>query len=342
MRASIKDVAAQANVSRGTVSHVLNGRTDARISLETQARVRQAAKDLNYTPNQMAVSLFRRRTRLIGMITTGIGNPFFTELIGASETAIAEAGYQRLIDASVPYVATARPEILSVWPVDGILMHAAVGRVSEGILGGRVAHVPVVYLDSPADAHRDTVQFDLRPGVTAAAKHLLARGHTRIGIISPYEQFDLFTKQRYQPLYAACQGLHVSFQYFKLGENSQPSAVQTGLQIAALKPSERPTALFCHDDYLAIGVYHGLRRAGLCPPEDMALVGQGGIEAGECLDRPLSTIQCPVDTLCRIAVAMLRERIERTGREGTGREGPGDAPPRHVTVPTVFVSRATT
>jgi LacI family transcriptional regulator len=253
-------------------------------------------------------------------------------LIGASETAIAEAGYRRLVDASVPYVAQARPEILSVWPVDGILMHAAIGRISEGILGARVAHIPVVYLDSPADAHRDTVQFDLKPGMTAAAEHLLAHGHTRIGIVSPYDQFDLHTKQRNQPLYAACRGLRDPFLHFKVEENSQRSAVQTGLRIAALPPPERPTALFCHDDYLAIGVYHGLLRAGLCIPNDIALVGEGGIEAGECLDRPLSTIQCPVDELCRIAVSMLHERIE----------GIIQGSPRHVLVPTNFLPRATT
>jgi len=173
MHVSIKHVALLANVSRGTVSSVLNGRTNVRISPETKERVRQAANELGYIPNLMARSLFKNRTHLIGMLTSGIGNPFFAELIGACEVAIADAGYGRLVDASFPYVAKARPEIISVWPVDGILMHAAIGRISEGIIGTRVDHVPVVYLDSPADAYRDTVQFDLGPGLKAAAEHLI-------------------------------------------------------------------------------------------------------------------------------------------------------------------------
>jgi DNA-binding LacI/PurR family transcriptional regulator len=332
MRVSIKDVAMRANVSRGTVSHVLNSRSDARISTETQERVRRAAIDLGYIPNEMARSLFRTRTRLIGMLTSGIGNPFFTQLIGASETAIAAAGYRRLVDASVPYVANARPEILSVWPVDGILMHGAIGRVSEGILGPRVGHVPVVYLDSPADSERDTVQFDLRPGMKAAAESLLKLGHTIVGIVSPYDQFDLITKQRNRPLYEACNGHKVKFVYHKLDEETQRDAVRVGVNIAHMSSASRPTVLFCISDYIAIGVYHGLLREGVRIPEDIAIVGEGGIEAGECLDRPLSTIKYPVDDLCRIGVTMLQERIE----------GTVDCPPRHVMVPTTYIPGRTT
>ncbi|BDI31118.1 LacI family transcriptional regulator [Capsulimonas corticalis] len=332
MRISIKDVALRANVSRGTVSHVLNGNVEARIAPETQERVRKAATELGYIPNQMAKSLFRGKTQLIGVLMTGIENPFFTELLGASETAIAEAGYRRLVDASIPYIAKARPEILSVWPVDGILMHAAIGRVSEGVLGAPVSHVPVVYLDSPVDAHRDTVQFDLRPGMAAAADHLLSRGHRLIGIVSPYDPFDLFMKQRHQALNAAAQELGARIVSLKLDENSRRGALNLGLRIAAMPSSERPTALLCHNDHLAIGVYHGVRRAGLRVPEEIAIVGVDGIEEADCLDKPLSTIKTPVEELCRIAVTMLRERIE----------GAVDCPPRHRTVASVFQPKGTT
>ena len=332
MRISIKDVAIRANVSRGTVSHVLNGNVEARIAPETQERVRKAASELGYIPNQMAKSLFRGKTQLIGVLLTGIENPFFTELLGASETAIAEGGYRRLVDASIPYIAKARPEILSVWPVDGILMHAAIGRVSEGILGGPVSHVPVVYLDSTADAHRDTVQFDLRPAMAAAAEHLLERGHLQIGVITPYDPFDLFVKQRHQSLYSAAHDRGAVVVSLKLDDNSRRGALNLGMQIASMAPSERPTALICHNDHIAIGVYHGVRRAGLRVPEDIAIVGVDGIEEGDCLDKALTTIKNPVDELCRIAVTMLRERIE----------GVIDCPPRHVTVPSVFLPKDTT
>lgn len=332
MPISIKDVALHANVSRGTVSHVLNGNPNARISPETQERVRKAAQELGYVPNQMAKSLFRGKTQLIGVVITGIENPFFTALVGAGETAIAAAGYRRLVDASIPYTALARPEILSVWPVDGILMHAAIGRVSEGILGAPVSHVPVVYLDSPADAHRDTVQFDLRSAMAEAAEHILARGHERIGIVSPYDPFDLFVKQRYQSLYAAVRGPRARIVHLKLEDNSRRGALNLGLQIAAMPASERPTALFCHNDHLAIGLYHGLLRAGLSVPGDIAIVGVDGIDEADCLDRPLSTIVNPVDELCKVAVAMLLERIE----DGV------DCAPRHVAVTSVFVPKGTT
>ena len=332
MRVSIKDVALHANVSRGTVSHVLNGNTQARIGPETQERVRRAAMELGYVPNQMAKSLFRGKTQLIGLLITGIQNPFFTELIGASESAIAEAGYRRLVDASIPYTALARPEILSVWPVDGILMHAAIGRVSEGILGVPVSHVPVVYLDSPADANRDTVQFDLRDAMAAATAHVLESGRRRIGIITPYDPFDLFVKQRYQALYGAASGAGARIAHFKLMDSSRRGALELGLRIAALPATERPDALFCHNDHLAIGIYHGLLRAGLRVPNDVAIVGVDGIEEADLLDIPLSTIKNPVDELCAIGVRMLRERIEEEE----------DGPARHIPVASVFVPKGTT
>ena len=332
MRISIKDVALRANVSRGTVSHVLNGNTEARIAPETQERVRRAASELGYIPNQMAKSLFRGKTQLIGVLMTGMENPFFTELLGASETAISEAGYRRLVDASIPYTAKARPEILSVWPVDGILMHAAIGRVSEGILGAPVSHVPVVYLDSPADANRDTVQFDLKPAMTAAAEHLLSGGHKRIGVVSPYDPFDLFVKQRHQSLYAAAAEKGARVISLKLENDSRRGALNLGLTIAAMTPRDRPTALICHNDHIAIGIYHGILRAGLRVPEDIAIIGVDGIEEGDCLDKPLSTIKNPVEDLCRIAVAMLCERIE----------GAVECAPRHMTVPSVFLPKGTT
>ena len=332
MPVSIRDVAERANVSRGTVSHVLNGRTAARIAPETQERVRQAARDLGYVPNQMAKSLFRGKTHLIGVVATGILNPFYAELTGASETAIAEAGYRRLVDASAPYVAKARPEILSVWPVDGILMHGAIGRAAEGILGARVVHVPVVYLDSPADSQHDTVQFDLAPAITDAAAQMLAKGHTRFGIVSPYDQFDLLVKQRYQPLYNACHTINTRPHHFKLKDDSRRAAFQLGIDIAEIPSTTRPTILFCHSDHLAIGVYNGLVRSGLRVPEDISVIGVDGITETDCMDRLLSTIRHPVDELCKLAVDMLRERIDAKVTSG----------PRHVTVPSVFLARETT
>ena len=211
-------------------------------------------------------------------------------------------------------------------------MHTAIGRVSEGILGGRVSHVPVVYLDSPADAHRDTVQFDLKPGMAAAVEHVLAKGHVRVGIVTPYEPFDLFVKQRHQPLYKAVLDLGTRIVYFKLEDSSRRGAFNLGQRIAAMPARERPTALFCHNDHFAIGVYHGLRSAGLRVPEDVSIVGVDGIDEADCLDLPISTIVSPVNELCKIAVTMLRERIEESV----------DCAPRHVTVTSVFVPKKTT
>ena len=84
---------------------------------------------------------------------------------------------------------------------------------------------------------------------------------------------------------------------------------QAGLVIGALPPSERPEVLICHNDVLACGIYHGLKRSGLRIPEDIAITGFDGTEEGQCLDRPLTTVLTPADELCQNACEILLKRM---------------------------------
>jgi LacI family transcriptional regulator len=170
------------------------------------------------------------------------------------------------------------------------------------------------------------------PAIAAATDFVLRKGHKRIGIVTPYDPFNFFVKQRYQALYAASLASAIKISHFKLEENSRRCALKLGLEIAAMPAHERPTVLFLHNDHLAIGVYHGVRRAGLSVPKDISIIGVDGIEEADCLDLPLSTIQSPVDELCRTAVSMLVERIEERV----------DCAPRHVTVESKLVLKGTT
>lgn len=82
----------------------------------------------------------------------------------------------------------------------------------------------------------------------------------------------------------------------------------------AKRSGQLPEVVFCHNDVIAIGLYHGLRRTGVRVPEDVAIVGFDGIEEGQVLDKPLSTVRIPVDELCQSAVTFLIERLREPAR----------------------------
>ena len=101
LRVSLVDVAARAGVSAGTVSHVLNGNAAARIAPATQERIRQAAEEMGYRPNIFARSLLGKKTMTLGLMITGLENPFFVGIAKAMERAMGEAGYQMLLYSTI-------------------------------------------------------------------------------------------------------------------------------------------------------------------------------------------------------------------------------------------------
>src|SRR4051794_12513669 len=97
---SIRDVAAKAGVSLGTVSKVMNNSDHAQIALETRRRVQHAAQELGYRPNPLARGLGRQRMDTIGLMLSDLRNPFFQEVLEVSEKMVLDAGYQVLLDAN--------------------------------------------------------------------------------------------------------------------------------------------------------------------------------------------------------------------------------------------------
>src|SRR4051812_10796001 len=118
MAISIEDVAKRAGVAQSTVSHVLNGNTHARIAPATQERVKQAAADLGYRPNRLARSLGRRRTDTLGLMISGLQNPFYVQLMESIERVAADANYQVLLDAPPAHAGwNRRNSKLPGWPI---------------------------------------------------------------------------------------------------------------------------------------------------------------------------------------------------------------------------------
>ncbi len=333
MAVSIRDIAHQAGVSTSTVSKVLNGSTEP-IRAQTQERVRRIATELGYHPNRLAQSVARRKTHTIGLMISGLQNPFFVSLLETAESQLLVSGNQILLDAA-PSVAGSysQPSRLNGWPVDGVLMWAFAEQSLSMYLGAQARDIPVVYLGNRRDDDSDWVAFDHYGGGRLAAEHLVTRGYRRIAYLGAFGSGSL-RGPRYQAYADVCAEAGLPIEIFELEDVAETceTGLAGGLRLAVLPPEKRPEAVLCVNDVLALGVYHGLRRAGLRVPEDVAVVGFDGIKEGQCEDIPLTTVYASPEKLCREALEILVRRIA----------GDRQGPPCQITVPTEFMRGGTT
>jgi LacI family transcriptional regulator len=333
MAVSIRDIAQRAGVSTSTVSKVLNGSREP-IRLQTQDRIRRAVLELGYRPNRLAQSIARRKSGTIGLMISGLQNPFFVSLLETAESLLMTSGYQILLDAAPSVEGSyAQHSRLNGWPVDGVLMWAFPEQSLQMYIGAQAADIPVVYLGNPrADAS------DHYGGGRLAVEHLLERGYRRIAYLGASQSGSLHGP-RYQAYADACRKAGLTPETIELEHRAETceTGLAGGLRLAALPPEQRPEAVVCVNDVLAIGVYHGLRRGGMRVPEDCAVVGFDGIKEGQCEDIPLTTVHSSVEKLCREAMAILKQRMEGD-QEGVDQK----AVALQITIPTEFMQGGTT
>ncbi len=342
MAVSLREVAARAGVARGTVSCVLNNRAaEVRISTDTQARIRRIAEEMGYRPNRLAQGLGKGRTNVIGLMIPGLRNPFFLSLMEMAEEQAFGAGYDVLTDSAFQMRASYRSQSrLAGWPIDGVLIWVRPNQSLASYLGTWTADVPVVYLGYQRDDGADYVAIDRDGGVRQVMQHLRERGYRRIAYLYPWRDLQP-VDARYVVYEAVCREAGQTPEQLHL-ETLEPqdrlslitqaglreAGLKTGLSLAARPAGERPDAVICHNDLVAVGVFHGLRRGGLRIPQDMAVVGFDGIEEGQYLDKPLTTVVSPGRQLIADALDVLALRLQPSGAT--------DAPSRQILLPSVL------
>lgn len=317
MAVSIRDVAIHAGVSSCTVSKVLND-VPSRIPAPTRERVRRSAAELGYQPNRFARCLGRRRTETIGLMISGLQNPFFVGIAEAAEHALLAAGYQVMLDAAPSHLGSFGGHAkLRGWPVDGVLIWARPDQSVTDYLSAAAQEIPVVYLGYPRTDGADTVYFDLWGGGYQVGEHLAECGCSTALYVSPHSAAE----ERFLGFESACRAHGIAIASLSPPDTGETRAggYAVGEEIAARPPGERPRAVVCHNDVIAVGLYRALRRAGLRVPEDIAVVGFDGIDEGLYLERPLTTVQIPAEALCSAAADLLLRRL----RGGSDTPPPG-------------------
>ncbi len=306
--ATMKDVAALADVSITTVSHVIN---ETRfVSDELRTRVLEAMEELRYRPNMLARSLRLGETRTIGLIVPDNANPFFAQVARVVEDAGFDAGYSVILCNCDGKVEKERAYVgvLSAKQVDGIIFMATGGEVEIVDLLREIG-IPLVMADRRLDnADVDIVLVDNFRGGYEATKYLVSLGHRRIGCITgPSDATP--SAERVQGYRRGLEeaGIPVDESLIVRGDFQYRGGEEGIERLLALE--EAPTAVFACNDLMAMGVMTALRKSGLRVPGDVSVIGFDDIPEACVTVPPLATVAQPIDQIGRVATEMLLERI---------------------------------
>jgi LacI family transcriptional regulator len=330
-RATIKDVAERSGTSITTVSHVLNEVPGKRVSAETRQRVRRAAQDLGYRPNQLAKGLRTQRSQTIGFISDHVlTTPFASRMIAGVQHAAAEAGSLVLLVNSEgdPELGDAQVDALLERQVDGIVYATVYHKLITPPAGLRQA--PAVLLDARSTSGTiSSVVPDEQAGARAATEELLAAGHRRIGFVNNEEDIpaQLLRLAGYQDALAAYD---VAIEP-SLEVREYPAAYggYAGA-LRLLQSDDRPTALFCATDWMAMGAYQACQDLELRIPDDVSIVGFDDHELVAGSLRPgLTTMALPHYGMGHWAVLALLRQIDN-----------GDSTVQHAVLACPIVRRA--
>jgi len=313
---SMKDVAALAGVSLGTVSNVLN--SPDIVAEPTRRRVELAIAKLGWIPNEPARQLRAGRSRAIGMVVMDIANPFYTDLVLGAENCVQERGYSVQVGNSSQEADRESTQLLVLMQqrVRGVLL-APIWGIDERVRQLKLRGIPVVLLDRAGnESDFCSVSVDDVEGGRLAVQHLLDQGHTAIAVIGGPETLQQVADRRLGAELARSRHNGLA----RLLVKSTPhldvaSGVTAAEEIVTMPEAERPTAVFATNDLLAIGLLQGFVTAGMQVPKEMAIIGYDDIAFAAAAAVPLSSIRQPRLAIGCRAAELLFDEIEANERE---------------------------
>ncbi|GGV42263.1 LacI family transcriptional regulator [Streptomyces longisporoflavus] len=306
----IKDVAKHAGVSVGTVSNVIN-RPDV-VSEETRHRVRSVIERLGYVRSESARQLRAGQSRIMALLVLDMGNPFFVDVARGAERAARDAGL-RVMMCNSGQSASEEAEYLALFAeqrVRGVLLTPA-DATGRNIEAFRRHAIPFVLVDRVAEGATEcSVSVDDVLGGALAVRHLVDTGHRSIAYVSGPPGLNQVKDRRQGALQALAEaGLPASALRELPTERLDVAAGRdAGARVLGL--AERPTAVFCANDLLALGVLQAMYAAGVSVPEDIAIVGYDDIEFAAAAVVPLTSVRQPAIKMGAMAAELLLEETE--------------------------------
>ena len=300
----VSDIARMAGVSSATVSRVING--TAKVSGEKARRVEKAIRETGFRPNEIARSLYKKSSRLIGYIVPSILNVFLNEIGRAVEDEAFQNGYKMILCNSDenPEKEAAYIKMLTGMNADGIIITANNEHLDEEIRG---CTVPIVALDKTVGTrYMATVQSDNYTGGRIAARHLIECGCKKIVLMRGPQQYSS-SQQRFLGYVDICnecgiQPLFVNSQY------DYDEGIRSSRELLERYPDA--DGILASSDMVAFALYKVLSERGRRIPDDVMIVGYDNVGLSRLMIPELTTVAQPMEKIGRLCTRLIIEHTE--------------------------------
>lgn len=311
-RVSLKDIASKVGVSTALVSYVLNGlEKEKRVGPEIVKKIKEAAKELNYKPNQIARSLRKGSTNTIGLIVADIANPFFGQLARIVEDEAGKFNYTVIIGSSDENSTKSASLIDTLLDrqVDGFIIVPSEG-CDEEIKTLVQREVPVVLIDRfLPEVSTNYIVLDNFKATYEAVNHFITKGYKRIAMIA-YKSSLIHMQERIRGYKEAMKDnqLQDAIQIKELLYDRVKEDMDKGVG-ELLNGNINPDALLFATNALSIAGLYAIKKYNLKVPEDVAIIGFDGNEAFDFYYPPITYIEQPIEEMGKESVRVLLEQI---------------------------------
>lgn len=299
---SIREVAELSGVSPATVSRVMNG--TARVEEEKKQKVLQVVKETGFIPNQVARALYKKSSKLIGVVSPNIENPFFNEMASAIEAEAYRNGYRMMLcntdNNTEKEIENIR--MLSRMNADGLVLMTNNEEVREEIEN---CPMPVVVLDRQINTRKKIsyIQSDHFEGGKIAAEHLVSCGCSHIVHMRGPQRLSS-ARQRYKGYAETCKKYGMKEQIIECDYHFQDGVIMAEQM---LKQFPKVDGIIACNDMVAISVYKVLKKEGYLIPEEVQIVGFDNIQLSHFVTPELTTVAQPIQQMGFEAVRVMIE-----------------------------------
>lgn len=313
---TMKEIAKRLNISIATVSRALNNKSD--VGEKTRKAILDIARKLDYTPNEMAASLRRRKSNVIGVVLPRIEHYFFSTILKGIVSSAQKDNFAVLLSESghIPQKEMELIGRLIGMNVSGIILSPCRNEIDiSHIKSMKKNNIPIVLIDrTPKNYQGHFVKLNDFHGAEIAVKHLIQQGYKKIAHIRGHENSST-AEDRYQ---GYCHALKLSNMEYN------PALVRTcefvnkaeGYYFTKelLLSDDKPDAIFTVTDEVAMGVYKALRELGLNIPVDVGVMGYSNSLVSNFTCPRLSTIDQPGIRMGETAYEFLRSALDDTDK----------------------------
>lgn len=299
--ATIKDVAREAGLTVGTVSRVLNNR--GYISSETRDKVYEVMRRLNYQPNELARSLYKKVNNTIGVIVPRLVHPYFAWLVNELLSEASRAHYKVLLYKSEAdtrleheYIDMCRAN-----QVAGIVLCSP--SVDAGEL--RELHVPIITIERNGESATGGIICDNYRGGVLAAQHLIERGCRNLIHFSGIVNETMPADRRAEGFAGVCRESGIPYRIIPCVREDYEAMDYSGFLEKTLEANAEADGIFASNDILAAQIVQYCAKHNITVPEKMKIIGFDDTNIASFCTPPLTTIRQPVREMAGLAIRML-------------------------------------